>query len=85
MTFNLVDFPGGELSRFGIEARHPDDFVLEILDLAPDAVCAVVKVQAAALKNPTTTLGQLLATLQAVGLPQSVARLRELFGPDAVP
>ncbi len=85
VTFNLTDFPVDELSRFGIEARHPDEFVLEILDLAPGAVCAAVKDQAAALKNPPTTLEQLLLTLQTVGLPQSVARLREFFGPEAVP
>lgn len=38
ITFNLSDFPAEELDKFGVEAKHPDDFVLDTLDLAPGAV-----------------------------------------------
>lgn len=38
VTFNLRDFPSGVLSRYDIEAKHPDDFVLDCLDLAPALV-----------------------------------------------
>lgn len=80
ITFNLSDFPAAELDKFGVEATHADDFVLDRLDLAPGAVSAVVAAQAAALKNPTRTVGELLETLQSNGLVRSVAKLRELFG-----
>jgi predicted nucleic acid-binding protein len=80
ITFNLSDFPTEELEIFGIEAKHPDDFVLDTLDLAPGAISAAVAAQAMALKNPTRTVGELLDTLQSNGLVRSVAKIRELFG-----
>ena len=40
VTMNLRDFPAQIVSQFGIEAQHPDAFVLHLLDLAPGAVLA---------------------------------------------
>jgi len=80
VTFNLRDFPAQSLEPYGIEAVHPDDFVLDLLDLAAGAVCRVVIEQAAALKNPPRSVPELLDTLRAQGLTQSVARLRIEFG-----
>jgi predicted nucleic acid-binding protein len=85
VTFNLSDFPVGELSRFGVEARHPDEFVLGLLDLDPQTVCTAVREQAAALRNPPQSIVNLLDTLHACGLPQSVSQLRELLRSDAAP
>lgn len=80
VTFNLKDFPAERLESYGVEAQHPDDFVFDLLDLAPGAVLSAVNAQLAALKNPPQTMGQLLDTLRSQGLAQSVARLRELLG-----
>jgi hypothetical protein len=80
VTFNLVDFPDDKLAPYGVEAKHPDDFVLDTIDLAPGVVAKVVSDQAGALKNPPRSVGELLDTLRAQGLVRSVARLRELFG-----
>lgn len=78
VTANLKDFPSSVLMAFGIEAQSPDEFVLNLLDLAPGAVAAIVSKQAADLKNPPHTSDQLLETLLANGLVRSVAKLREL-------
>jgi hypothetical protein len=80
VTFNLSDFPQSKLVAYEVEAVHPDDFVLDLIDLGPGTVCAVVKEQASALKNPPRTLGDLLDTLRDQGLVQSVGKLRELYG-----
>jgi hypothetical protein len=80
VTANLKDFPKPALTPFAIEAQSPDDFVFDLLDLAPGRVAAIVAAQAAALKNPPQTIHQLLDTLLATGLPRSVAKLKELFG-----
>jgi hypothetical protein len=77
VTYNLADFPGETLARFGIVALHPDDFLASLLDLAPGAVCAAVKVQRESLRNPPKTAEELLATLEAQGMTQTVARLRQ--------
>jgi hypothetical protein len=81
VTFNLRDFPRERLAEYGIEAQHPDDFLLDAIDLAPDLVIEVVNGQAAALRKPPRTVYELLDTLHTQGLVQSVARLRELLGP----
>jgi hypothetical protein len=77
VTFNLADFPADTLSLLGVEAQHPDDFLTTLLDLAPGAVCAVVKAQRESLRNPPKTAEELLETLQAQGLTQAVARLQQ--------
>lgn len=79
VTFNLKDFPGRALGPYSIEAKHPDDFVLETIDLAPGLMIQVLAEQAAGLKNPQRTILELLETLREQGLPSSVARLRELM------
>jgi predicted nucleic acid-binding protein len=77
VTCNRADFPVQTLARFGIEAQHPDDFLLGLLELAPDVVCAAVKRQRESLHNPPRTAEELLATLEKQGLTQAVARLRQ--------
>jgi predicted nucleic acid-binding protein len=79
VTFNLVDFPPDKLAQYSIEAKHPDDFVLETIDIAPAAVAKVITEQAAGLKNPPMTTTEVLDKLHEQRLVQSVARLRELF------
>src|SRR5262249_27262409 len=79
VTFNLADFPADALARFGIEAQHPDDFIVHLLDLAPGPVCAAVKRQRESLRNPPKSADDLLATFESQGLPQTVARLREFI------
>jgi len=80
VTFNVSDFPESRLSPYGIEAKLPDDFVLDSIHLAPGAIAAVVHQQASSLKNPPRTVGELLDTLREQGLVRSVAKLREMLG-----
>ncbi len=80
VTFNLADFPDDKLAPYSVDPKHPDDFVLDAINLAPDVVVKVVSDQAGALKNPPRSVGDLLDTLRDLGLVRSVARLRELFG-----
>jgi hypothetical protein len=77
VTFNLSDFPRDTLDRFDIEAQHPDDLLGFLLDLAPGTVCAAVKAQRESLRNPPKTAEEMLDTLEAQGLTQAVARLRQ--------
>lgn len=79
VTFNLRDFPEDALAPYAIEALHPDDFVLDCLDLAPGMVLAALQRQVQALRNPPRTLADLLDTLEGNGLPRSMARVRPLF------
>ena len=80
VTSNLKDFPSGILAAHGVEAQHPDDFILERIEEAPALVAQVLMEQATALKNPPCTIDDVLAALQDAGLVRSVARLRDLRG-----
>lgn len=80
VTANLSDFPASALEKYDVEAQHPDEFVLSLLELYPEAVLQVVSEQAAVLKNPPQTVPQLLETLHNNGLKRTVTRLRQLLG-----
>jgi hypothetical protein len=77
VTFNLQDFPADYMSKFGIEAQHPDEFIRHLIDLAPGRVCACVKRHRARLRNPPKTVEEYLTTLEKQQLPESVQALRE--------
>ena len=77
VTMNLRDFPSEIVGSFGIEAQHPDEFVLHLLDLAPGAVLAAAQNHRQGLKNPTKTVAEYLETLERQGLTQTVSVLRE--------
>ena len=77
VTSNLNDFPHHTLAKFGIEAQHPDQFITYLLDLAPSAVCTAAKRHRESLKNPPKTVDEYLETLEAAGLPQTVAGLKQ--------
>ena len=76
VTFNLDDFPETELNKYGIEAQHPDEFLVYQFDLSSAAVCRAVQKQRAALKNPPVAVTDLLDTLKRQQLPKTVERLR---------
>ena len=76
VTSNLADFPRETLAVHGIEPRHPDDLVAQMIGSALDAVCACLKQQRESLKSPPRTVEDLLTTLDQQGLVQSAKALR---------
>jgi predicted nucleic acid-binding protein len=77
VTFNLKDFPASALAPHGIEAQHPDDFILNQFELSSFAALAAVKAMRARLRNPPRSAQEFIATLQQQQLPQSAAWLRQ--------
>ncbi len=78
VTLNLADFPTPILRNFSIEAQHPDDFVLALLDAFPGFVLEAARTHRASLKNPPKTQEEYLAELNAQGLEKSASVLRDL-------
>lgn len=76
VTSNLDDFPARELSKYGVEARHPDLFVVDQIHLAPARIYQIVTEQAAGLGSPPMTVDDVLDSLARDGLLQAVALLR---------
>ncbi len=77
VTFNLRHFPAAALEPYRIEAIHPDDFVLNQVELQPYEALAAVKKMRARLTRPPQTAAELIATLARSGLPASAAQLRQ--------
>jgi len=75
VTANLRDFPADRLAPYDIEAQAPNEFVIDLLSLAPDAVVAAVEDQAAALRRPAQSVDELLDTL-ARQMPQAAHAIR---------
>jgi len=77
VTYNLNDFPKHLLDPVGMEAQHPDVFVMGLLELDAPAVCSAVRRQRQMLKNPPKTVDEFLEILTHQQLLQTVARLEE--------
>lgn len=77
VTFNLKDFPSEQLAPYGLIALHPDDFIYQLIDLAPVECCVAIKKQRKALKTPPLTALRLLEVLQQQQLPQTVSKLKD--------
>jgi hypothetical protein len=55
---------------------HPDDFLLDQLDLYPGRTVASLRDQADAYTSPPMTIADLLARLAAAGVPRFAAEAR---------
>lgn len=76
VTTNLADFPKKTLTEYGIEAQHPDEFIMHLFDLAPNLVYSAAKKQRESLKKPPMTVEEYLESLKRQGLTQTVVVLR---------
>lgn len=74
VTSNLKDF---HPLPDGLEAQSPDDFLLDLLDLAPNEIVDLLRRQADALTRPPVTFDALLAGLGKT-VPRFTTAVREL-------
>ncbi|HWE34927.1 MAG TPA: PIN domain-containing protein [Isosphaeraceae bacterium] len=78
VTYNLDDFPAGLVAGHGVEARHPDRFLVGLLDRDEASVVGVVRRLRQGLRNPPVSAEGYLAKLEQLALPETAARLRGL-------
>ena len=77
VTFNLKDFPANALKPYNLAAQHPDDFIVDLLDLHPAGVLEAAANHRRSLRSPPKSANEYLDTLLAQGLTQSVAVMRQ--------
>jgi predicted nucleic acid-binding protein len=80
VTANLKDFPESVLAQHGIEVQHPDDFVMNQLELRPFEALEVIKRVRARMRNPARSATELIELLEKTGLPQTAQYLRAQAG-----
>lgn len=77
VTLNLKDFPTPALDTFGIEALHPDDFIMDLFDLNSALVLSAVSMQRSNLRKPPMSVDDYLAALLRQGMAQTVKELHK--------
>jgi predicted nucleic acid-binding protein len=80
VTKNLKHFPEKTLAEYGIDAQHPDEFLLSQLNLAPGVFCTAVRTIRARLVKPRFSAAQYLATLTRQELVATAAELQQFAG-----
>ena len=68
VTANLRDFPSEALAAHGIEAQHPDAFILDLFRTSPSEVVAALRELRGDLVNPPMTASDLLGALDTARL-----------------
>lgn len=79
VTFNLKDFPAESLEPYHIKALHPDEFLLDQLDLYEDATRRALFCLIESLTDPPFTPMQILTALGRGGVPKFADAARSLF------
>jgi|SwirhirootsSR3_FD_contig_61_3642178_length_1634_multi_6_in_0_out_0_2 predicted nucleic acid-binding protein len=77
VTANLKDFPPAALAPYDIEAIHPDDFLLDQLDLAQEETLECVIAQRIGYSRPTVSFADFYAGLAAT-VPRFARRAQNL-------
>lgn len=76
VTTNLRDFPSEELSKWNIEAKHPDDFLVDQFHLDAIALHVILQQIADIANRPPLTFADVLDGLERCGITQATALLR---------
>jgi predicted nucleic acid-binding protein len=76
VTRNLKDFPASDLQPWGVDAKSPDDFVLDQIGIDGRIVAACVRQIADSRTQPPAAIEDVLSQLERDGLVQAVAALR---------
>jgi predicted nucleic acid-binding protein len=76
VTFNIRDFLEPALKPYDIVAVHPDEFLLDQLDLYPGLTMMVLRQQAASYRREPTSVPGVLVLLERTGVPRFAAEMR---------
>jgi predicted nucleic acid-binding protein len=77
VTCNLKHFPNKILAQYNMEAVHPDEFLINLLDMDQESFLAAFHLQVAHLKNPPRTELQVLMVLSNAGLTRTVEAIKK--------
>ncbi|MDR0592695.1 MAG: PIN domain-containing protein [Bifidobacteriaceae bacterium] len=77
VTANMADFPEAALAGCGLHAVNPDDFLLDLLDLAPAALARIVKQQAEDAGQPPLSSEDVMIALGRAGAGRFVTEVRK--------
>ncbi len=68
VTYNLKDFPDEALAPLGLRAIHPDEFLMQAAQSAPDAVAEAVRSLTLAKRHPPRSMSEEIEGLRKTRL-----------------
>lgn len=77
VTFNLRHFPQDSVAPFDVEIVHPDDFLLDQLDLYHGATLRSINQLVDNYQSPAMTVEDFLLALTRAGVPKFAEAVRE--------
>jgi len=80
VTANLKDFPENVLASYNLEIHHPDDFLMNQLDLRPLDTLEVIRRMRERMRKPARTARELIDIIERNQLPQTAQYLRTRAG-----
>ena len=78
VTFNLADFPAQALAKRELEAQHPDEFLANLVNLAPEQFAKAARTCRMRLRQPSKTVDEYLDILARQGLTEMTTLLRRM-------
>lgn len=77
VTFNTKDFPEAALAPYGIVVQHPDEFIVNQLQLHKLSALTAMKKMRARWTNPARSAEELIDAFEKRGLPFTADLLRD--------
>ncbi len=81
VTNNIKDFPAPALEQWNVEAKTPDEFLLDQFHLSGPVLYGAIQRVADSWKNPPGTVNDVLDRLERTGLVETAALLRRWKSP----
>jgi len=81
VTSNIKDFPESALEQWNVEAKTPDEFMLDQLYLNGPVLYGAIQRVADSWRNPPGTVNDVLDRLERTGLVETAALLRRWKSP----
>lgn len=80
VTFNLKDFPAKIIDKFGVDVQHPDDFLMNQLQLRQFDALEVMRKVRGRYRNPQLSAKEFIELVSRNGLPQTAQYLQTHMG-----
>jgi len=77
VTFNLPDFPADAINGFGIHAKHPDDFLLDVESIDSEMFLDAIVRDFEHYKDPPLTVDDYISSLEKANVPKTAKFLKE--------
>jgi hypothetical protein len=80
VTFNLKDFPAKIIDKFGVDVQHPDDFLMNQLQLRQFDALEVMRKVRGRYRNPQLSAKEFIELVSRNGLAQTAQYLQTHMG-----